>query len=163
MLGTYASSVVVLGLSALVGQAAFAMLGRRTWSRLAPAVGLAVLLPVAWATVRLPGRGATAIIVLAALAIAAALVLRGRLVDLRRALRIGIPLELIALVLGSLPFILEWRFGILGTGLNPDMSQHLFAADALVDGTSERLISHGSCRPSTASSSLSPWPPASRH
>jgi hypothetical protein len=143
MLGTYASSVVVLGLSALVGQAAFAMLGRRTWSRLAPAVGLAVLLPVAWATGRLPGRGATAIIVLAALAIAAALVLRGRLVDLRRALRIGIPLELIALVLGSLPFILEWRFGILGTGLNPDMSQHLFAADALVDGTSERLISHG--------------------
>ncbi|HLM30360.1 MAG TPA: hypothetical protein VK326_01700 [Solirubrobacterales bacterium] len=143
MLGTYASFLVVLGLSALVGQAAFAVLGRRTWSRLAPAVGLAVLLPVAWAAVRLPGRGTAAIIALAVLGIAAASVLRGRLVDLRRALRIGVPLELIALVVGSLPFILEWRFGILGTGLNPDMSQHLFAADALADGASERLISHG--------------------
>ena len=31
--------------------------------------------------------------------------------------------------LASLPFIVERRFGILGTGLNPDMSQHLFAVE----------------------------------
>ena len=38
---------------------------------------------------------------------------------------------LLALLAASLPFIVEGRFGILGTGLNPDMSQHLFAADRL--------------------------------
>ena len=40
------------------------------------------------------------------------------------------------------------RFGILGTGLNPDMSQHLFAVDRLASGGSERLIDAGlSARP----------------
>ena len=53
------------------------------------------------------------------------------------------PLELAAVALASLPFIVEQRFGILGTGLNPDMSQHLFAADRLAAGGSERLIEAG--------------------
>ena len=48
-----------------------------------------------------------------------------------------------ALALASLPFIVERRFGILGTGLNPDMSQHLFAVDRLAAGGSERLIADG--------------------
>ena len=61
----------------------------------------------------------------------------------RPALRRGVPIELAAVALASLPFIVEWRFGILGTGLNPDMSQHLFAVDRLADGGSERLISSG--------------------
>ena len=32
-----------------------------------------------------------------------------------------------ALLAASLPFIVEGRFGILGTSFNPDMSQHLLA------------------------------------
>ena len=43
----------------------------------------------------------------------------------------------------SIPFFVEGRFGILGTGLNPDMSQHLFAADRLAHGDGGRLISQG--------------------
>ena len=43
----------------------------------------------------------------------------------------------------SIPFIVERRFGILGTGLNPDMSQHLFAADRLAHGDGGRLLSQG--------------------
>ena len=35
------------------------------------------------------------------------------------------------------------RFGILGTGLNPDMSQHLFATDRITSGGEERLIAEG--------------------
>ena len=35
------------------------------------------------------------------------------------------------------------RFGILGTSLNPDMSQHLFAADRLLTGGAERLVAEG--------------------
>ena len=41
---------------------------------------------------------------------------------------------LVAALAASLPFAVEGRFGILGTGLNPDMSQHLFAADRLAGG-----------------------------
>ena len=41
------------------------------------------------------------------------------------------PVELPRVALASLPFIVERRFGVLGTGLNPDMSQHLFAVDRL--------------------------------
>ena len=143
MLGTYASFLLILGASAIVGQAVFAACGRRTWSRLSPAVGLAALLAISWATVRLPGHGTAAIVALGVLTAVAALVLRGRLDDLPRALRIGVPVELIALAVASIPFIVEMRFGILGTGLNPDMSQHLFAADRLAHGGAERLISNG--------------------
>ena len=143
MAGTYASFLLVLGASAVVGQAVFAISGRGTWSRLSPAVGLAALIAVAWATVRLPGRGATAVIVLGALSAAACALLVSRLTDLRQTLTSDVPVALGALVVGSLPFIVEQRFGILGTGLNPDMSQHLFAADRLASGGSERLIESG--------------------
>ena len=44
MLGTYSSALLVLAAAAAVGQALFALCGRR-WSWLAPAVGLAALLP----------------------------------------------------------------------------------------------------------------------
>ena len=50
------------------------------------------------------------------------------------ALRGAMPIALAAIALASLPFFVEGRFGILGTGLNPDMSQHLLAADRLASG-----------------------------
>jgi hypothetical protein len=143
MAGTYASFLLVLGASAAVGQAIFALSGRRTWSPLSPAVGLAALISVAWATVRLPGEGTAAVIALGILAAGAAAYLVGRVSDLPQALRASVALELSAAAVASLPFIVERRFGILGTGLNPDMSQHLFAADRLASGGSERLIESG--------------------
>jgi hypothetical protein len=143
MAGTYASFLLVLGASATVGQAILALSGRRTWSWLAPAVGLAAVITVAWVTVRLPGEGTAALIALGVVTAASAVYLVGRVDDLPRALRAGVPLELAAAAVASLPFIVERRFGILGTGLNPDMSQHLFAADRLASGASERLIESG--------------------
>ncbi len=143
MLGTYASALLVLAAAAAVGQALFALCGRRRWSWLAPAAGLALLMPIAWWAVRLPGEGATALIVLAAVAVLAAGWLRGRVEGAGDALRSGLPVVVLALVAASLPFIVEGRFGILGTGLNPDMSQHLFAADRLAESGSERLIASG--------------------
>ena len=143
MLGTYASFLLVLGLSALVGQAVFATCGRRTWSWLAPAVGLASLIAIAWAAVRLPGEGLAALIAIVVLGAAAIVVLRPGVWDVASELRAGAPVALAALVAASLPFIAEARLGILGTGLNPDMSQHLFAADRLASGGTERLISDG--------------------
>ncbi len=143
MLATYASAVLVLAAAAAVGQAIFRLCGRVRWSWLAPATGLAALLPVAWWSVRLPGEGIAAACVVGAMAAACAVYLRGRVEGLGEALRTGAPVAILALLLASLPFIAEARFGILGTGLNPDMSQHLFAADRLADSGSERLIASG--------------------
>ena len=48
-----------------------------------------------------------------------------------------------ALLAASLPFVVEGHFGILGTSFNPDMSQHLLAADRLADGHSSQLLNQG--------------------
>ncbi len=143
MLGAYASFLVCLVAAAIVGQAIMIASGRKTWSRLSPAVGIAALCPLAWWTVRLPGEGVAAIIAIAVATAAAAYFVVRRVEGFRAALRRGIPVELAALALASLPFFVEGRFGILGTGLNPDMSQHLFAVDRLAAGGTERLISEG--------------------
>ena len=143
MFGTYAAFVLILGCSAIVGQAIGVLAGRSAWSPISPAVGLAALLAIAWATVRLPGEGAAAAIALGILTVLAALVLGSRPAGRVAAARAELPLVLAAALAASLPFIIEMRFGILGTGLNPDMSQHLFAVDRLVDGGTERLIAEG--------------------
>ena len=143
MLGAYASFLIVLGAAATIGQAILVACGRRGWSPLAPAVGLAALCALAWWTVRLPGEGTAALIAIAIAAAGSALFLRGRLTGAGAGLRRDLVVALAALLVASLPFIVEARFGILGTGLNPDMSQHLFAADRLAAGDSERLIAEG--------------------
>lgn len=143
MLGTYASFLVILGASLLLGQGILVACGRRELSPLAPAVGLAALCALAWWAVRLPGEGTAALIAIAIVVAGAAIYLRGRVSERAVAPRGGIWVGLAALALASAPFIVEARFGILGTGLNPDMSQHLFAADRLASGGSERLIADG--------------------
>ena len=104
----------------------------RRWSWLSPAVGLALLCAICWGTVRLPGDGVVSAVVVLVLTVAAVVYLRGRLegggealADRARRSRS------LALLAASLPFVVEGHFGILGTGFNPDMSQHLLAADRL--------------------------------
>lgn len=143
MLGTYASSAAILVASGCVGQAVLLACGRRRWSWLSPAVGLAAIVAVAWGAVRLPGEGTAAAIAIGLLVVAAIALLWGRVRGLRHAAAVGAPALVGALIAASLPFIVERRFGILGTGLNPDMSQHLFAADRLADGEGSRLLSQG--------------------
>ncbi len=143
MLGSYGSFAAILVASGFVGQAVFSACGRRSWSWLAPAVGLAAITAVAWATVRLPGDGAAAAVAVGALVLGAVAVAWGRAPGAGRALAAGIPALIAAVALASLPFIVERRFGILGTGLNPDMSQHLFAADRLARGEASRLAAQG--------------------
>jgi hypothetical protein len=142
-LATYASFLLILGASALVGQAIFIACGRRRWTRLAPAVGLAALGPLAWWAVRMPSEGTAAIVALGIVTIVSGAAVFALVEGLGGALRRGIPLEFCAVVIASLPFIVEGRFGILGTSLNPDMSQHLFAVDRLASGMGERLSDGG--------------------
>jgi hypothetical protein len=143
VIGTYAAALAVCGASLALGQAAIALCGARRWSWLAPAVGLALLCALCWGTVRLGGDGIAAAVAVALAVIAAVASLWGRVEGGVEALRAGWPVALIALAAASLPFAVEGHFGILGTSFNPDMSQHLLAADRLAHGASGELLRQG--------------------
>jgi hypothetical protein len=143
VIGTYAAVLAVCGASLAFGQAAVGLCGWRRWSWISPVVGLALVCAVCWGTVRLPGEGVISAIVVGVLTIASLVYLRGRVEGGGEALRAGWPVALVALVAASLPFIVEGHFGILGTSFNPDMSQHLLAADRLADGQTSELLHQG--------------------
>ena len=142
MIGTYAAALAVCVASLAIGQAAIALCGRRGWSWTAGPVGLAILCAVCWATVRLPGDGQVSAIVVLALLAASLAYLQGR-GAWREPFTQGWPVFVLAALGASLPFIVEGHFGILGTSFNPDMSQHLLAADQLAHGHSGQLIRQG--------------------
>lgn len=145
MLGTYASTLIACGSALLVGQALLALCGWRRFSWLAPVVGLGPVMAVAWGAVQLPGEGLSALGAVAALSAASALLLVGRTEGVREAVREGAPAAAITLIAASIPFIVEGRFGVLGTGFNVDMSQHLFTADWLAGpaGSEPGLVKQG--------------------
>jgi hypothetical protein len=142
VIGTYAAALAVCVASLAIGQAVITLCGRTGWSWTAAPVGLAILCAVCWGTVRLPGHGSiSAIVVLAMVAVSLAY-LQGRGVW-REPFTQGWPVFVLAALGASLPFIVEGHFGILGTSFNPDMSQHLLAADHLAHGHSGQLIRQG--------------------
>ena len=141
MLGTYVSLALILGASFVVGQAVFSACGNRDRSPLAPAVGLGLICAVAWLAANAASTAWAGLGAVAALTLAGAALLRFE--RPRGELDGAVPAAVGAILLGSLPFLVEMRFGILGTGLNPDMSKHLFATDRLSSGGEERLISAG--------------------
>ncbi len=143
MAGTYAAVLVVGASSLAIGQAALALAGVRRWSWLAPAVGLALLCAICWATVRLPGEGAVSAALVLLLSVASVAYLWPRLHGGGEALRTGAPVALLALLLTGLPFVAEGHFGILGTSFNPDMSQHLLATDRLAAAEGSQLLHQG--------------------
>ena len=142
MIGTYAAALAVCVASLAIGQAAIVICGRPGWSWTAAPVGLAILCAVCWATVRLPGHGSISAIVVLLLLAASLAYLQGR-GGCREPLAQGWPVFVLATLGASLPFIVEGHFGILGTSFNPDMSQHLLAADQLAHGHSGQLIRQG--------------------
>jgi hypothetical protein len=143
LLATYASCLAVTAASFLIGAAFAAACGWRRPSWLSPAVGLALLTALCWATVRLPGEGTTAAIAILVAALAAAVYLRRQEVGWREAAWEGLPAAALALLAASLPFAVEGRFGILGTSFNPDMSQHLLATERLLEGSEGSLAAQG--------------------
>jgi hypothetical protein len=143
VIGTYAAVLAVCAASPAIGQAALALCGVRRWSWLAPSVGLALLCAICWGTVRLPGDGTISAIAVLLVFGTSIFYLWGRLGGGREALRAGWPVALLALLAASLPFAVEGHFGILGTSFNPDMSQHLLAADRLAHGEGSQLLHQG--------------------
>jgi hypothetical protein len=143
VIGTYAATLAICLASLAIGQAAIGLCGVRRWSWLSPAVGLALLCAICWGTVRLPGDGAISAAAVLALSAAAIVYLRGRLEGGGEALRAGLPVAIVAFAVASLPFLVEGHFGILGTGFDPDMSQHLLSADRLAHGGGSQLLHQG--------------------
>ncbi|MFN8113660.1 MAG: hypothetical protein U0R51_10745 [Solirubrobacterales bacterium] len=144
-LGTYATAIGLIAVATAIGAGILAGAGARRLSPVAPVVGLAAAAMIAWWAVRLPGHGLTALltlIVVAAIAGGFALV---RLEGVGETLTRMLPAGIAALAAVSIPFAAEGHFGVLGTGFNVDMSQHLFAASWLADpqGLSPSLFRNG--------------------
>jgi hypothetical protein len=140
---TYAAVLAACTASLAIGQAALALCGLRRRSWLAPAVGLALLCAICWGTVRLPGHGRTSAILVLLLAAVSVAYRRRLVVGVGEVLRAGVPVALLALAATALPFVAEGHFGILGTSFNPDMSQHLLAADRLAHDQGSQLLHQG--------------------
>ncbi len=145
MIGTYAAALLVIGASLPVGAAVLVLSGRSRWSWIAPALGLALITAAAWLLVRIPGEGLTALLGILALAVASALFAAPRFEFDRARWSEGLTVGALTLIAVSIPFIVEGHFGILGTGFNVDMSQHLFVADWLQTplGPAPPLIDQG--------------------
>ncbi|HEX5763114.1 MAG TPA: hypothetical protein VFY04_08335 [Solirubrobacterales bacterium] len=151
MIGTYVSAALICAASLLIGRALLIVAGRDSWSWLAPAAGFGAILTVTGVLARAPGHGTSATLGLVALAaIAAAIVLaarhptgdgpetsRSRTGEPRRrrdALREGLPVALLVILVLSIPFAITARWGLLGVGFNNDLGLHLAWAEWLRSG-----------------------------
>lgn len=144
-LGTYAVALFVIVVSTAIGSGVLAAAGARRWSPTSSVIGLGAASVIAWWAVRLPGHGLTALLALLVVAVVAGVFAAHRLDGVRDGLARCWPVGPVALIVVSIPFAADGHFGVLGTGFNVDMSQHLFAADWLVDATglSPSLIRNG--------------------
>ena len=144
-LGTYVTAIGLIAIATALGAGILALAGARRLSPVAPVVGLAAASAIAWWAVRLPGHGSTALLALIVIAVLAGAFAAIRLEGVAATLRRIAPTALAALTAVSIPFVVEGHFGVLGTGFNVDMSQHLFAADWLAnpEGLSPSLIRSG--------------------
>jgi hypothetical protein len=134
MIGTYASAALICAGSLLVGRALLSLAGRRSWSWLEPAVGLAAILTVTGVLARAPGHGASATLGVAVLLIVAALLVWWLPYEAPGALRTGLPVAIVLLVVLAIPFAISGRWGLLGVGFNNDLGLHLAWAEWLRSG-----------------------------
>jgi hypothetical protein len=112
----------------VLGQTACRLCGARSWSFLAPPVGLALLMLVSVTAIHVPGHATTVAVLL--LLVLAGLVLLIREPALRprpSVLLCAAPVFLFAL----LPFVANGRVGILGVSFDNDMQSHLLWAEAI--------------------------------
>ena len=129
-----AGLIVVLSLAA--GRVVLGLLGaRRTW--LEGAVGFASLTVLAGLAVRLPGRAATAAVLIGVLLAAGLVAARRSAEPTRGDVRLGTGVTVVVILLGAamVPFWLEGRAGVLGEGIyTNDHAAQLYWTDWLQNG-----------------------------
>lgn len=136
MLEVYFAVAMILGGSLLVGRAVTVVLGRRQWTGLEAALGLAAMIAAAGFLARLPGTGRTVALGLGLLFLACFALLAWDRVATRR--RGDEPLAVessdvwAATLTGavvtaalSLPFLINGHWGVIGVGINNDLGLHL--------------------------------------
>jgi hypothetical protein len=134
MIGTYASAALICAASLLVGRAVMVLAGRRQWSWREPAAGFGAILTVTGALARAPGHGTSATLGVVVLLVLAAIVVWRRSGNTSGALREGLPVALVILLVLSIPFAISGRWGLLGVGFNNDLGLHLAWAEWLRSG-----------------------------
>jgi hypothetical protein len=132
VLATYASALIIVVASLYLGRAFFAILGRRDTLWFETAVGLAILIVVCSVAARAPGHTTTALIASGVLVVASVAYLRLSFAD-GKSLLMGLPVVVLAIVIGSIPFIASGHIGILGIGIQNDLASHLLWSDYLTD------------------------------
>ncbi len=137
MLATLVSAALTCIGALLVGQLVLRLCGASAWSWTAPAVGLAAMMVVAVAALRLPGGAVSAAVVLLVLVLIG-LVSVVRKPDQRPPWR-GLLAGLGVLVAALVPFLSAGEVGTLGVSFNNDMSIHLLWATSLRDGVTGNL------------------------
>jgi hypothetical protein len=128
MLDLLLAGAVTCAGSLILGQAALAICGARSWSWLAPPVGISILILLAVPAIHLPGRSATVAVV------TGLLILGGLVLMVRRPAHrppwsdclAGAPVALLVLV----PFLAAGRAGTLGMSFDNDMAEHLLLAES---------------------------------
>ena len=134
MIATYASAALICLASLLVGRAVLALAGRRSWSWLEPGVGLAAILAVTGVLARAPGHGTSATLGLVGLLVVSALLIWWLPYEAPGALRAGLPVAIVLLLVLAIPFAVSGRWGLLGVGFNNDLGLHLAWAEWLRSG-----------------------------
>lgn len=122
MLATYAVAALLSVASVLIGQAILRACGWREWAGYSGAVGLAALMALTSLAGELPGHGTTAAVAMAAVALGSAAWLRR---DLRLPPRDLLLALAVVVVLTSIPYLVNARFGVLGVSYNNDAAAHL--------------------------------------
>jgi len=127
----YGGVVVVAALSGVVGQALLRVSGFDARMPVAPAIGVVALIVVADDTIRLPGAGLTAIGAWALVGVVSLIVLHGRVAAPSPDMVVVFAL---VVIVGSLPYLANGRFGFVGTGIVDDMALHGTWAEGLRTG-----------------------------
>lgn len=132
-LPTYGTAAVIVLAAVLLGHAICRPGGREQRWYAAPAVGLAAMIILDGATIKLPGRSITAIALTAIglIAAAAALWISGARPRWWREQTLVAGLALLA---ASVPFVAMGRIALLGVGLDNDTNLHLLWAEGLRSG-----------------------------
>lgn len=130
MIGTYASAILISVAAILLGRGICALAGYRGSTWLAAAVGFAALMIVCEVALSLPGRGWTAVGAVVVLCAGSTGIAARRGAGWPN-VRDGLPVGLIVLIFVSIPFISNWRVGVLGISFLNDTHWHLILAEGL--------------------------------